>query len=106
MPGLFWQSMTGIEGKVTVPSVGAVIGTIKNWSLKRPEESSPANPGLLTLRAYFSYVNEGLMNDPDITKSIDITIRKEKHYRICFERMAFDGTVLVAEGCSLCRPEE
>jgi hypothetical protein len=97
--------MTGTDGKVVVPSVGAVIGTINQWSLRRSEESSPGNPGLLTLRASFSYVNPALMNEPDITKHVLITVRRDKHYRVCGDRMAFDGTSLVMEDCKLCPPE-
>lgn len=105
MSALFWQSMTGNDGQVTVPSVGAVIGTISQWSLRRSEESSPGNPGLLTLRASFSYVNPVLMNEPDLTKHVLITVRRDKHYRVCGGRMAFDGATLVIEGASLCPPE-
>lgn len=105
MSALFWRTMTGTEGKVTIPSVGAVIGTISKWSLVRPEESSPENPGKLTLRASFSYVNPTLMNEEALTKHVVITIRRDKHYRVCGDRMAFDGAALVMEGCELCPPE-
>lgn len=106
MSALFWQSMSGVEGKVVVPAVGAVVGTINRWTLSRPEESSPGNPGLLTLKAFFSYVNPLLMNDDGITKDVLINIRKDKRYRVCGGRTAFDGTVLTIEGASLCQPEE
>lgn len=104
MSALFWQSMTGSDGSVTVPSVGAVVGTISRWSLKRPEESSPGEPGLLTLRAEFSYVNRQLMGEDSIKKAVEITIRRGKNYRVCGERMAFDGATLVMEGCRLVEP--
>lgn len=105
MSALFWKNMSGTEGRVEVPAVGAVIGTMSRWSLTRPEESDPGNPGLLTLRAYFSYVNPALLNEPDLTKHVLITVRRGKHYRVCGERMAFDGTALVMEDCRLCPPE-
>jgi len=100
-----WKTMSGVSGQVTVPSVGAVIGTMVRWSLTRSEESSPERPGLLTLRASFSYVNQALMNEPGLTKHVLVQIRRDKHYRVCGERMAFDGTTLVMEDCSLCPPE-
>jgi len=106
MSALFWQSMTGIDGQVVVPAVGVVVGTINRWSLTRSEESTPGNPGVLTLRAFFSYVQPSLMEDDEITKHVIITIRKDKHFRVCGERMAFDGATLVMENCRLCPPEE
>lgn len=106
MTAIFWQNMSGNEGQVVVPSVGAVVGTINRWTLSRPEESSPGNPGLLTLRAYFSYSNPALLNEPDLEKHVEVTIRRGVRYRVCYERMAFDGTVLIAEGAKLCQPAE
>jgi hypothetical protein len=106
MSALFWQSMNGVDGKVYVPSIGAVVGTINRWHLKRPEESSPGNPGLLTLQAFFSYVNAALMNDEDIPKAVEIVLTKTKHYKVTYERMAFDGSALVLEGAKLCPPDE
>jgi hypothetical protein len=101
----FWVSMKGDAGEVVVPSIGAVVGTINQWSLRRSEESIPGTPGMLTLQASFSYVNSALMNESDLTKHVLVTIRRGKHYRVCGDRMAFDGTTLVMEGASLCPPE-
>jgi len=105
MSALFWQSMSGTEGRIIVPSIGAVVGTMSKWSLKRREESSPGDPGLLTLRANFSFLNEFLANEEALTKHVLITIRRDKHFRVCGERMAFDGATLVMEDCYLCPPE-
>lgn len=102
MSAIFWQSMSGTDGKLIVPSVGAVIGTITKWSLRRSEESTPENPGLLTLRASFSYLNEALAKEQGLTKHVVIQLRRDKHYRVCGDRMAFDGMSLVMEGASLC----
>lgn len=102
MSGIFWQELNGSNGQLTVPSVGAVIGTISKWSLRRSEESSPGNPGLLTLRASFSYLNEALSKETSLNKQVVLHWRGDKHFRVCGGRMAFDGMSLVMEGTQLC----
>ena len=96
----FWGSMSGTEGKVVVPSIGAVVGTISRWTLRREESGSgPLRP--MTLRASFSYVNEQLLMEDALTKDIIVKLRKDTHYRITGERMAFVDQVLVMEDCKL-----
>jgi hypothetical protein len=92
--------MSGTEGKVVVPSIGAVVGTISRWTLRREESGSgPLRP--MTLRASFSYVNEQLLMEDALTKDIIVKLRKDTHYRITGERMAFVDQVLVMEDCKL-----
>jgi hypothetical protein len=55
----------------------------------------------MTLRASFSYVNEDLLMEESLTKEISVTIRKDKHYRITGDRMAFVDQVLIMEDCKL-----
>lgn len=105
MTALFWQTMSGNDGRVFVKSIGAVVGTMSRWNLKRPEESSPVDPGLLTLRASFSYVNQTLMNEEAVNKTVEITIRKGTVYRVSYERMAFDGATLELQNCRLVSPD-
>lgn len=96
----FWGNMVGTDGKVVVPSIGAVVGTISRWTLRREESGSgPLRP--MTLRASFSYVNEALLMEEALTKEILVTIRKDKHYRIIGDRMAFVDQVLIMEDCKL-----
>ena len=96
----FWGSMAGTEGKVVVPSIGAVVGTISRWTLRREESGSgPLRP--MTLRASFSYVNEQLLMEDALTKDVIVQLRKDTHYRITGERMAFVDQVLVVEDCKL-----
>lgn len=97
----FWRELSGSEGRVTIPSLGAVIGIIDSWKLTRREESSPGNPGLLTLRASLSYVNPLLFEQP-LEKHVIIQITKEKHYRVRGERMALDKQTLVMQEAELC----
>lgn len=97
--------MTGTEGKLEVPSIGAVIGTMNKWSLRR-EESSSGNPGLLTLRANFSYLNESLAHEEVLSKQVTITVRRGTHFRVLSQRTAFEDGVLVMEDCKLERIED
>ena len=97
----FWRELSGKDGQVTIPSLGAVIGIMERWKLTRREESSPVNPGLLTLRADLSYVNPLLFAQP-LEKYVIIQITKEKHYRVRGGRMALDKQTLVLEEAELC----
>lgn len=100
----FWGNMVGNEGTITIPSIGAVVGTISRWTLRREESGSgPLRP--MTLRASFSYVNEFLLMEESVEKEILVTIRKGKHYRIIGDRMAFVDQVLIMEDCKLWQPE-
>ena len=101
----FWREISGREGKVMVPSLGAVIGIMNNWTLRRREEADPGNPGLLTLRASFSYVNEYLMSDTEMAKKVTVVISKDTHYQVRSPRVAWDGQTLVMEESELCREE-
>lgn len=101
----FWGSMVGQAGQVTVPSIGAVVGTITRWTLRR-EESGSGHLRPMTLRASFSYVNEFLLLEQELTKEIVIELRKNKHYRITGDRLAFVDQVLVMEDCKLWQVEE
>ena len=100
----FWGNMSGNEGTVTVPAIGAVVGTIVHWTLRR-EESGSAAQRPMTLRASFSYVNEFLLMEDAVQKEIWVTIRKDKHYRIIGDRMAFVDQVLIMEDCKIWQPE-
>src|SRR5689334_1930805 len=101
----FWGNMVGTEGQVIVPSIGAVVGTITRWTLRR-EESGSAGQRPMTLRASFSYVNEFLLTEDSVRKEVLVTVRKGKNYRVTGERMAFVDQVLVMENCTLWPPEE
>jgi len=100
----FWRELTGKEGQVTIPSLGAVIGIMDSWKLSRREESSPGNPGLLTLRASLSYANALLFEQP-LEKFVIIQITKDKRYRVRGERMALNGQTLTLEEAELCHAE-
>ena len=100
----FWGNMVGNDGEIRIPSIGAVVGKISRWTLRREESGSgPLRP--MTLRASFSYVNEFLLMEDAVEKEILVTIRKDKHYRVIGKRMAFVDQVLILEDCELWQPE-
>ncbi len=98
---LFVRSMTGREGKVVIPALGAVAGTISYWSLTRREESTPDNPGVMTLRASLSYKGP-LFDEEGLAKEVVLELSRNKHYRVCHGRMAVEGMSLVMEEVELC----
>jgi len=102
--GFFWHELTGREGKIIIPSLGAVIGIMSEWRLWRSEGASGGNPGTLTLRATLSYVNPILVEQP-LEKHVIVQITKDKHYRVKSERMALEGLTLVQEEAELCHAE-
>lgn len=107
MSGYTLKSMRGIEGEVTLPALGAVIGTMQKWSLTRREDGS-RNSGY-RLHAVFSYLNPLLFNESSLTKQITVAIRDRdrsvnKQYRlepVPGQRMVLEGMSLLIEGVSI-----
>ena len=108
MAGYVLKSLRGLEGQITIPSIGAVIGTFQKWSLQRREDG-PSRLSGYRLTAFLSYVNPMLVNEPSLTKQITITIRAgrdgfNKQYRLELmpgEAMALDGMSLTVEGVTI-----
>jgi len=103
--------MTGIDGEVTLPSIGAQLGTFQKWSLKRREDG-PTSKGFV-LHAVFAYPpNDLLWNQESFTKRIVLTIKNRektvfKQYRVePFEEMVLKGRALQCEGVELWPLEE
>jgi hypothetical protein len=91
--GLF-QKINGVKGEVRIASLGALIGTMSQWSLVRRggEDGAEGGDGLYDLRAVFSYLNPHLWADEDYDKEIVVTLGRSKQFRI----QGHDGeTVLV-----------
>lgn len=85
MPGYVLKSMRGVEGEITLPALGAVIGTMSKWSLTRREDGSRSSG--YRLHAVFSYLNPMLFNEKSLTKQITVSIRDRdrsvnKQYRL------------------------
>lgn len=80
--GIF-QKMRGVKGKVWIPSLGAMIGTMAEWHLtRRGGEGTADGSGLYDLRAVFSYLNLYLWDDNDYEKEIVIVLGKTKQFRV------------------------
>jgi len=99
---MYVRSLTGTEGEVSFPLIGAQVGIFKSWQLNRHEDNG-AHEGPFVLRAVFSYVNPLLWDQP-YTRRVIIRIGK-KTYRL--EQAADAKTELVhqqliMEGVSLC----
>lgn len=107
--GFTFNKVQGTEGSVTIPSLGAVIGTMQSWSLHRRGDIGPKE-GLYDLRAVFSYLNPHLFNDPDYAqrRQILVTIARGKQYRLVLgedSKVTLDGRSLLIERVGLDVPE-
>lgn len=77
MRGLKITAMSGVEGRVTFPDIGALIGYFSHWQLALDERSST-----YTLRASFGYLNPALWAMTDRPKQIMLEIGKGARYRV------------------------
>lgn len=109
MPGFRFNKVEGREGSVTIPRIGALIGTMQSWRLNRRGDDGPSG-GLFDLRAVFSYVNPHLFNDPEYAPDLRIRIQfsRGKEYECEVQsgsKVVLEGRSLVIEGVKLCLPE-
>lgn len=99
--GVF-QRLSGRKGDIQLVGIGALIGTIAEWSLTRRGDDGP-DSGLYDLRAALSYVNEGLLNDSDYTKKIVLPMQG-KNYSIKIDgdtAISVNGKRLLVQGVRL-----
>lgn len=104
MSGYILKSLRGVEGQITIPTIGAIIGTFQKWTLQRREDG-PSRLSGYRLTAFLSYVNPMLVNEPSLTKQITIAIRDRertvyKQYRlevVSDAGMVLDGMSLTVE---------
>lgn len=104
------KSMKGIEGTITIPALGALIGTTHKWSLERREDGKQGEAPTFRLHAVFSYFNEFLWSEETLKKEIILTLRSAggqvnsqlKVEPVPGEGMVLDGTTqLILEGVRL-----
>lgn len=118
MSGYVLKSLRGIEGQITVPSIGAHLGTFQKWTLQRREDG-PSRQSGYRLTAFLSYVNPMLFNGIlegkiPLTMQITIAIRDRertvnKQYRLDVmpgERMVLDGMSLLCEGVEIAQIDD
>lgn len=104
--GIF-KTLRGNEGKVTVPHLGALVGTFTSWNLeRRGDEGEEAE--LYNLAGVLSFVNKALFEDDSFEKSVEVRLSKSLSIRLKTEertKTALNGRALVMEGVRLW-PEE
>lgn len=104
--GLNLEDVAGVGGQIRVTGLGAVLGTIDTWNLKRREEA-PSEATRWVLRGALSYVNEALLK-LDVPLTVEIEL-KGKKYPLIFERPALTvspnaggpGGRITIEGCGI-----
>lgn len=97
--GLTVNTISGLDGKVEVKGLGAVVALIQKWTLERRAESGSAGP-TWTLRAFLAYQNNAWIKTKSkriITLNLDnrITFLAEV---VGDPEWQIDGDSLVIEG--------
>jgi hypothetical protein len=90
------HNVNGIEGRVEVLGLRAVVAMFIRWSLERRGESQSGTP-TWTLRAALSYQKDSLLLNKKLTKRIFVKLSSEKSYEV----VPLDGVPLVVEGSDL-----
>lgn len=76
-----FRLMEGYGGGIEIPFLGASVGTIVSWKLRRRAEAGP-EAELFDLTAVLSYLSTPLWDDPDYDKVVMIRWRNGKSIRI------------------------
>lgn len=102
MPHGIFQTISGVKGEVTIPQLGAVIGTIIQWRLTRRGDDDSPELGLYDLRAVFSYLNVYLWADDDYPKEVVVILGRTKQLRVvASEETVLAGKTLLMKGVTL-----
>ena len=100
----FIKYLSGSEGRMTIPLLGAVIGTMDGWTLTRRGESGP-DAALYDLRASFSrFFNRPLFDDPDYDKRVEVQLQRGKSFAVVQEpghKTSWKEAQLTMEGVKL-----
>ena len=79
---MYLKAINGVEGNITIPSIGADIGTTAKWSLSRRDDRH-GQPGVYVFQAAFSYLNMPLFREESLKKEIRVRVQKDsKWYRV------------------------
>lgn len=104
-------TVTGISGKegfIRIPALGALIGRTASWSVQRRGEDDGPKEGSYVLRASLSYVNRTLFTHPEYSGKREIQLRLNRSLTYQVQelpdtRVALEGNTLTMEGVDLCR---
>jgi hypothetical protein len=95
MPHGIFQRLSGQKGRVTIPALGAHIGTMNEWELRRRGDDDDPRAGSYDLRAVFSYINPHLFHDADYEKDVVIEMgRGRQHLQLRVHMVDAEATVL------------
>lgn len=100
---MLFKRISGAEGSVDIPALGAVVGTMGSWILT-PREDPGSDASTYDLRVVFSYVNPWLFNNTTYQKRITIRLSKKQQFRLDIvpsARTVLDGMSLLIEGVTL-----
>lgn len=79
---MYVKSISGVDGEISIPSMGATIGTTAKWTLQRREDRNGPE-GVYVFRAVFVYLNPMLFNEDSFKKEIKVRVgRGGQEYRI------------------------
>jgi hypothetical protein len=108
--GYLFKSLTGRSyknrpaGVVDIPFLGAKVGEIDNWSLRRRGDEG-ADASLYDLHAAFSFLSKPLWEDDEYDKRIVVSLNPQQQYRleqVPGQRTVLQGKSLLVEGVKLC----
>ena len=92
---MYLKTLSGVEGAITIPSIGALIGTTAKWSLSRRDDRTGPQ-GIYTFQVAMSYINSGLFNEEPLKKEIRVRVSRDgKWYRI--ERVADSAINIISD---------
>jgi len=104
MAGFTLKVVRGIEGEVTIPALGATIGTFAKWTLARSEDGHSTESEFV-LRGAFSYLNPILWADESLSKRITIRLGKDGRQYLLVQkpdrRTVLEGASIIMEGVTL-----
>ena len=95
MPHGIFQRLSGVKGRVTIPALGAHIGTMNQWELRRRGDDDDPKSGSYDLRAVFSYINPHLFHDEDYEKVVIVEMgRGNQHLQLRVHMVDGEETAL------------
>jgi len=95
VPHGIFQILSGPKGRVTIPALGAHIGTMQQWELRRRGGDDDPKSGSYDLRAVFSYINPHLFHDADYEKDVIVEFgRGRQHLQLRVHMVDAEETVL------------
>lgn len=77
--GFTVNSISGLDGKVEITGLGAVVALLQKWNIERRAEDGSAGP-TWTLHASFSYQNDVLMKKTSAKRRLTLKVNDKITY--------------------------